>query len=85
MGVRRRSPFGDWRRMIKKVRLKMMPIESLLFSSPVDEQNEQHRCDRPVADGPLEQRLEFPKQLRGEFPDFLHVTTSGKSDSRTSE
>jgi len=85
------STHGDWRLDENGrgeetgLRLELMPIEALLFPGPVNEDHDHNRRDRPVSDRPIENWSKFRKNPCGEFPDFVHVTTSGKSNSRASQ
>jgi hypothetical protein len=64
---------------------EMMPMEPSLFAGPVNHHHENDYRDCPVAQRPIEKLNQRADNPLGEFPDHVHVTTSGKNNSRASE
>jgi hypothetical protein len=63
----------------------MMTIEPLLSPGPVNHHYENDHRDRPIAQRPIDKLCQLTDNPLGEFPDHVHVTTSGKNNSRASE
>jgi hypothetical protein len=63
----------------------MMLIETPLSSGPKNERYENECRDCPVSQSPIDDLHQFQGHPSGEFPDYVHMTTSEKSGSRTSQ
>jgi hypothetical protein len=61
---------------------EMMPMEPSLFAGPVNHHDENDYRDYPVAQRPIDKPCQLIDNPLGEFPDHVHVTTSGKNNSR---
>jgi hypothetical protein len=64
---------------------EMMPMEPSLLAGPVNHHHENDHCDCPVPQRPIDKLCQLTDNPLGEFPDHVHVTTSGKNNSRASE
>jgi hypothetical protein len=54
--------------------LVAMTIETSLFASPIDQQHENRRGDRPVVQRPVKDDHEFPEQFPEDSAEKIHVS-----------